>query len=166
MFLLLTLALVVVVLAAGGGELLRSTLLPVTPRGSLAPDFSLQDTANSTIHLRALRGQVVVVEFFATWCLPCAVEVGTLAQLHQQQPEVVIITIGWDRNENASVLSAYGQAHNVTWAMAPDTDGVGERYGVSGLPTMVLIDQRQHIAQTYTGLATLQQLNQDLAALG
>jgi len=166
LYLLLTLGLVIVVLSAGGGAWLRTTLAPATPSGSLAPDFTLQTTNNTTIQLRSLRSSVVLVEFFATWCIPCAVEVGTLAQLHRQYPQLTIITIGWDRGENASVLATYGRAHNMTWTIAPDTDWVGARYGVAGLPTMVLIDQQQRIVQTYTGLTTTQALTQDLAKLG
>jgi peroxiredoxin len=63
--------------------------------GKIAPDFTISD-GTSTVHLAQYRGQVVLVNFWASWCMPCRAELPTLLALHHEQPNLVILAISID----------------------------------------------------------------------
>ena len=68
--------------------------------GKPAPDFTISD-GSSTVHLASYRGKVVLVNFWATWCGPCVVEMPSLLQLHHQMPNVTILAISVDEDADA-----------------------------------------------------------------
>jgi cytochrome c biogenesis protein CcmG/thiol:disulfide interchange protein DsbE len=65
-----------------------------------APDFTVSD-GTSTVHLASYRGQVVLVNFWATWCAPCVIELPSLLQLHHDQPNLVILAVSVDEDPDA-----------------------------------------------------------------
>jgi thiol-disulfide isomerase/thioredoxin len=68
--------------------------------GKLAPDFTVSDGA-TTIHLANYRGKVVMVNFWATWCAPCVIELPSLLQLHHDRPNLVILAVSIDEDPDA-----------------------------------------------------------------
>ena len=68
--------------------------------GKIAPDFTVSDGA-STVHLANYRGQVVLLNFWATWCEPCLVELPSLLQLHHDEPNLVILAVSIDEDSDA-----------------------------------------------------------------
>lgn len=87
--------------------LLPLAVLPACNRGAHpaqmgkpAPDFTVSD-GNSTVHLASYRGQVVLVNFWATWCGPCILEMPSLLQLHRQLPNLAILAISIDEDPEA-----------------------------------------------------------------
>jgi len=82
-------------------------MVPACNRGSRpaqtnkpAPDFTVSD-GTSSVHLASYRGQVVLVNFWATWCEPCLVELPSLLQLHHDQPNLVILAVSIDEDPDA-----------------------------------------------------------------
>jgi cytochrome c biogenesis protein CcmG/thiol:disulfide interchange protein DsbE len=65
-----------------------------------APDFTVSD-GSSTIHLARYRGHVVLLNFWATWCEPCLIELPSLLQLHRDQPDLVILAVSIDTDADA-----------------------------------------------------------------
>ena len=65
--------------------------------GKPAPDFTVSDGV-STVHLASYRGQVVLLNFWATWCGPCVEELPSLLDLHHQQPGLVILAVSIDED--------------------------------------------------------------------
>ncbi len=87
--------------------LLPLAILPACNRGAHpaqtgkpAPDFTVSD-GTSTVHLAKYRGQVVLVNFWATWCAPCVIELPSLLQLHHDQPNLVILAVSIDEDPEA-----------------------------------------------------------------
>ena len=70
--------------------------------GLAAPDFSLSDGLTS-VHLANYRGKVVLLNFWATWCPPCIEEMPSLLQLHHQDPNLVILAVSIDEDQDAYV---------------------------------------------------------------
>jgi thiol-disulfide isomerase/thioredoxin len=65
-----------------------------------APDFTISDGSN-TVHLASYRGQVVLLNFWATWCEPCLIEMPSLLQLHRDMPNLVILAVSIDEDPDA-----------------------------------------------------------------
>lgn len=115
--------------------------------GNLAPDFEMVLFDGSTFRLEDHRGQVVVLNFWASWCKPCREEMPALQQAADEAgDEVVFVGIGakTDRDEDAR---AFAEAFGITYPIGRDTEG-GDRvngaiqtaYGVFGYPSTFVID--------------------------
>jgi len=84
--------------------LLPLVLLPACDRGAhpaqtgrIAPDFTVSD-GTTTVHLASYRGKVVLLNFWATWCPPCVLEIPSLLQLHHDMPSLVVLAVSIDED--------------------------------------------------------------------
>jgi peroxiredoxin len=68
--------------------------------GRLAPDFTVSD-GTTTVHLASYRGRVVLLNFWATWCQPCVVEMPSLLELHHDQPGLAVLAVSIDEDPEA-----------------------------------------------------------------
>ncbi len=122
--------------------------------GAAAPDFRLQDVGGATVHLSGLRGKVVVLEFWATWCPPCRAAVPELADLHRRFSGrgVAVLGISVDSGNNLSEkLAAFSSAHVIPYPVLIGTEEVAERYGVRSIPATFVIDRAGVIVRTFPG---------------
>ncbi len=115
-------------------------LVPPVP----APDFTLHDLRGREMHLQSLRGDWVLLTFFATWCGPCASEMPSLETLFEQRKggksrnTVHILGIATDPENN---VRGFAQQHGMTFPVLLDSQGTASRmYQASSIPTSVLID--------------------------
>ena len=138
---------------SGGSAAGTAPTTPTAPTSDaqLAPDFSYRDAAGSEVKLSDLRGQVVLLNFWATWCPPCVYEMPFLEEVHQQLPEnAVILTI--DIGENADTVSAFATEHGLTLPIILDPRGaIAQQYRANQLPTSVIIDADGIINQYKVG---------------
>ena len=134
--------------------------------GALAPDFSWIGPAGETLRLSALRGRPVVLNFWATWCVPCRTEMPALDQMAAEQPDVAILAV--DLQEDARTVREFVDRLGLR-ALVPllDHDGAVVRgYGVVGLPTTFFVDRDGVIRHVETGGAlTAEHLRADLLQL-
>ncbi|MEJ5346199.1 MULTISPECIES: TlpA disulfide reductase family protein [Chloroflexus] len=129
--------------------------------GEMAPDFSYT-LADGTYKLSDLRGKPVIVNFWATWCLPCVEEMPTLDAARRTNPDLVILAV--NRNESTEAISAFAPKVGVSFPLITDRDGViGERYGVINLPTTFFINSDGTIAVRHVGALTAERLAERLA---
>ncbi|HXW76657.1 MAG TPA: TlpA disulfide reductase family protein [Candidatus Eremiobacteraceae bacterium] len=123
--------------------------------GSLAPDFSLQTTAGHTFTLSSLRGHVVVVNFFATWCPPCRAETPDLVSLSRRYAGQNVVFVGIDDRERPALVNVWAQHAGAGYPLAIDTVGaVADRYDVLAIPTTYVLDPTGRVA--YRQLDTLE----------
>lgn len=143
--------LVIVVAAIGIATLFRDQDNAPAER-KVAPEFSLHLFDGSTFNLADYRGQVVVVNFWASWCEPCREEMPALQQSHQQNPDVVFVGIG-AKTDDDDDARAFASEYGVTYAIGRDTEGenrangpIQEAFGVVGFPSTYVIDPEGNIA--------------------
>jgi cytochrome c biogenesis protein CcmG, thiol:disulfide interchange protein DsbE len=150
-----------VALLIAGPLWLWSSRLPVTANqgeltpepavGRPAPDFTLTTVAGETVQLSALRGQPVVLNFWATWCGPCRNEMPALEAASQRFAGEVAF-MGVDQGESQAVVAAYLDELGVTFTVPLDSDmAVGDRYHVGGLPTTYFVDAEGIIRHMWMG---------------
>lgn len=123
---------------------------------ALAPDFTLKDSNGASVKLSDYRGKVVLLDFWATWCGPCKVEIPWFMEFEQTYKDRKFAVIGVSMDDDGwSVVKPYIEQHKMNYRVLLGNDGVGTLYGgVDALPTTFLIDRNGHIAYKHLGLST------------
>jgi thiol-disulfide isomerase/thioredoxin len=141
------------VLLAAAGIAAGSLLAAPAPRP--APTLSLPALDGTAVSLDALRGRVVVVNFWATWCPPCRAEIPDLATFARAQGDDGAILLGVNALSTETSLDtvrAWVEANGVAYAVPLDRDGAAARaWGVQAWPTTFVVDPRGRIRATRTG---------------
>ncbi len=108
--------------------------------GAGAPQFSVSDGAR-TVDLTSLRGRTVVLNFWASWCVPCIDEVPSLVELQHRLPQIIVIAISDD--EDAGQYNKFLTDYHVDFLTVRDPSGrVQKTYGTIKIPETYVIDSR------------------------
>lgn len=121
--------------------------------GKPAPDFTLNDLSGKPVQLSSLKGKVVLVNFWATWCPPCREEVPSMVRLNQlmQGKNFQMLAISIDEGGKEAVQDFFKQG-GVTLPALLDTDGkVARLYGTTGVPETFVVDAKGVIRQKVIG---------------
>jgi len=133
-----------------------------TTVGNLAPDFTGTTLDGETIRLRDLRGKVVLVNDFASWCGPCLVETPHLVKVFNANAEDVVI-IGLNMQESEDAVITYRDDFAVTYPLVLDPDGrLTEIYKPIGLPTSWFIDPDGVVRYVHVGPMTADMIQRAL----
>jgi cytochrome c biogenesis protein CcmG/thiol:disulfide interchange protein DsbE len=108
--------------------------------GTAAPEFAVSDGTHS-VDLAHLRGHIVIVNFWATWCAPCVEELPSLLAMQRLVPRVTVVAIGQD--EDPDVYNAFLQRYHVNMLTIRDPSGrVPALYGTLKIPESYVIDEK------------------------
>jgi len=135
------------------------TSRPVETRGQAAPPFRLEKFGGGSISSSELKGKVVMLDFWATWCGPCISEMPVLLKLASEyepkgvvflaasrdDPSIAKVEVGMFIDQRAPALARYA---------AFADDGTADAYSVSAIPTMVLIDRKGQLHASFLGAAS------------
>jgi cytochrome c biogenesis protein CcmG, thiol:disulfide interchange protein DsbE len=135
--------------------------------GREAPNFSLRtlDRTN-TIRLDDFRGQVVVVNFWASWCIPCRVEHPDLMAAWQRYREHGVLLVGIGFNDTREDALAFRRELGGDWPLVEDPGGrTALAYGVYGIPETLFIDRRGIIRYKHIGAVTYEVLTTQIGRL-
>jgi thiol-disulfide isomerase/thioredoxin len=133
---------------------------------SPAPIFSLPDIQGTTAELDDYLGKVVILNFWATWCVPCKEEMPFLDQYGLDHPDSIVI-LGIAVGDSEEEVRSFLEEMNVSYPILMDKTGVvGSVYHVVGYPTTYFVDAKGIIRGKYIGLMTPRILQQNLLPLG
>lgn len=119
--------------------------------GQMAPDFELQTADGETIKLSDLRGKPVMINFWATWCGPCQVEMPLFVDAYNKNKDQLVV-LGVDVQEPAEPVRQFMQRFGMTFPVPLDLDGqVSTLYRVRALPTTYFIDAEGRIVRAHRG---------------
>ncbi len=133
--------------------------------GDAAHDFTLQDLDGNTVQLSALRGQPVIVNFWATWCAPCRIEMPELQEAYTAHAGdgLAILAVN-QMEEPTAVRTFFRDEMGLTFTPVMDTEGtVADQYGAIGLPSTFFIDADGVVTAVHRGVLTREQIDAYLA---
>ena len=137
---------------------------PTSTGEGQAPEFSLTALTGERIGLGQYRGRPVLINFWATYCVPCRVEMPLIQQMADQHPKLVVLVVD-ERDSTPAARSFIADLHIRSTALL-DTDGkVGDLYRINGLPTTVFVHPDGSIEGRYLGQMTEQILSLHIAAI-
>ncbi len=122
--------------ASTGGPLLAPQ------EGFLAPDFTLQTLDGESITLSGLRGQAIVINFWATWCPPCKAEMPAIQEMQDafREQGLVILAVNATSQDTYTGIAPFIEDYGLTFPILLDSNGeVGSLYQVRSLPTTIFI---------------------------
>jgi peroxiredoxin len=138
--------------------LLTTLLCAATPAsaavspGAPAPAFTLAARDGGRLSLADLKGQVVMINFWATWCGPCRQEMPLLAQLHDKYEPLGFTMIGVNVEPDSAAAVDWLKGVPVSFPILFDTDSaVAGRFGVEGMPSTVLVDRNGQVRYIHRG---------------
>jgi len=140
--------------ALGLGGLAVVGLFAMQRRGPmLAPDFAVPDLSGQAVRLSALRGKVVVLNLWTTWCPPCREEMPSMERLYQQlrNRDFQLLAVSQDE-DGRRVVEPFVKDMKLSFPVLIDPEHqVGDRYGVWGYPETFIIDRTGHVAERVIG---------------
>jgi thiol-disulfide isomerase/thioredoxin len=114
--------------------------------GTDAPDFTLQDASGHAVSLHDLRGKVVVLDFWASWCGPCRAEMPFLQSMHKRLADKGLVVLGLNLGEDTDTATQFVQQESYTFTILLNGEAdVESKYFVSGLPSVYVIDRQGKI---------------------
>lgn len=120
--------------------------------GKRAPDFTLMDRQGKTWTLSQLEGQVVFVNFWATWCPPCREEMPSMERLHRLLPGDKFKMLSILSNDNPALADKLSSTLGLTFPVLVDPDNkAGQAYGLTGVPETYIIDKQGILREKFLG---------------
>ena len=117
-----------------------------------APDFTLQTVEGESLSLSDLKGQAVVLNFWATWCPPCRAEMPELQAAYEDLGEGGLVVLGVNQGEEPAVVQAYLDELGLTFPVVIDANfAVSDLYSVNSIPSTFFIDRNGVIRDIVIG---------------
>jgi peroxiredoxin len=132
----------------------------------IAPDFVLDDASGKPVKLSDYRGQVVLLNFWATWCAPCRIEIPWFIEFQKAHQDGGFTTLGVSLDEDGwDAVRPYIDEHKINYRVMVGNDDLAQLYGASSLPTTFIIDKSGRIAATHVGLCSRSEYETDIRAV-
>lgn len=148
-------------LSANTAEMLDLGAAEALEVGARAPGFTLPDLDGNEVSLANLRGQPVIINFWATWCAPCLVEMPALEQAYQERRDdgLVILAVNRDEDRGAVERFFYEDLKLTFTPLLDDEARVNDQYRVFNLPTTYFVDRDGIIRGVHRGVLTLSMID-------
>jgi cytochrome c biogenesis protein CcmG, thiol:disulfide interchange protein DsbE len=139
--------------------------------GAPAPDFSLPilhgGDPESRVSLKALAGNVVVLDFWASWCKPCVAQARILSELVPRHAGENVVFVGVNTSDKPERARAFASAHQLPYPSVFDSEEeVANAYGAQSLPTLVVIDPAGNVTDVHAGVLSAGEIEDALRTAG
>lgn len=132
----------------------------------LAPDFILPQLDGQPLSLSSYRGKVVLLDFWATWCLPCREEIPHFVELQDKYREGGLVIIGVSMDDGPEPVRPFAQQFRMNYPIVMGNAKIGEEYGgVLGLPIAFLLDRDGRIVKKHIGATSVDVFEHEITAL-
>lgn len=139
-------------------------LPPVLPRP--APPFALKSVEGQATTLVGLKGKVVLLDFWATWCAPCVKTMPELQKLHEKYEARGFTVVGVSIDEaGTKTVRPFLAKRKLTYPILLDPGNVWSAYGVRAVPALFLVDRSGRIVRQWTGKADKKEIERAVAEL-
>lgn len=120
--------------------------------GKRAPDFSLKDINDRTVSLSYLKGSVVLINFWATWCPPCRYEMSSLNKLYKEYKSRGFVVVAVSKDRSVTYVKDYLSKNPVDLVILMDFDNkLSRQFRVFSLPMSFLLDKNGVIIEMFLG---------------
>lgn len=123
--------------------------------GAAAPDFALKDLDGQEVTLASLKGRVIVLDFWASWCGPCKAGMPSIQKIHEAYAGKPVTILGidvWERKADAG--ATYFREKGFTYRCLLQGEELARAFGVTGIPTLVVIGKDGKVEMTETGFGS------------
>lgn len=137
-----------------GPQTVKAASLKPGKERHVAPDFTLKDADGKTVHLADYKGKVVLLDFWATWCGPCRIEIPWFEEIERTRKDKGFEVLGVSMDENGwEDVKPFLAQMKVNYRVVVGDDPTTQAYGgVDSLPTTFLIDKQGKIAAIHIGI--------------
>ncbi len=143
----------------------REAPLAKLESGIMGPEVPLNDLQGNTVRLSDYRGRVVVLNFWATWCIPCIQEIPLFQEFQDRYPQIAVI--GVNEEEPRDKVSQFVEELGITYPIWLDSQvKMARELRISMLPTTIILDEKGEIRFRHYGLMSEKQLVYYLKTLG
>jgi cytochrome c biogenesis protein CcmG, thiol:disulfide interchange protein DsbE len=130
-----------------------------------APAFTLTGLDGQKLDSSSLKGKVVLIDFWATWCAPCRKEIPRFVELQKQYGDQGFQIVGISMDDSAGPVRDFNKEFKLNYPVVMGDDTVADAYGgVLGLPVNILVGRDGHIYAKHAGLTDLQALENEIKA--
>ena len=135
--------------------------------GQPAPDFTLIDATGSPVKLSSLKGKVVLLDFWATWCTGCKVEIPWYMEFENKYGKEGLAAIGVSMDDDGwKSVKPFLQEHKLNYPVVIGTQEVVNEYGgLPSLPVTMLIDRQGKIAESHAGMVNKDEFEKKIRQL-
>ncbi len=152
---------------AAGSDSQADRLETAPVRGALAPEFSLKNLDGEQVTLSELRGHPILINFWATWCAPCRIEMPAMQDRFERYKDQGFVVLAVDFDEPPSAVEAFRDELGLTFDLLLDPGAeVQELYRNRSYPTSFFVDAAGVIQVHHIGVMTEGQLDEHLGAIG
>ena len=150
----------------GAALLVRVPATSPTAIGAVAPDFSVVDLDGNPINLRDLRGRPVIVNFWASWCVPCVDEFPLLRDAEARHRDDGLAVVGIAYQDRTQAAADFMARNGGSWPVAMDPDGrVADAYAIVGPPETFFIGRDGTIKARVLGQITEATIDEKVALI-
>jgi thiol-disulfide isomerase/thioredoxin len=129
-------------------------------------DLTLKDMNDAEYKLSSLKGKVVLVNFWASWCAPCLVEIPEFIKVREQYADKGFEILGISTDDTPEQLRAFASQHKTNYPLVQVTAEAEDAYGpVFGLPTSILVARDGSVCKRHFGPLSKEQLEKELKSL-